>query len=195
MKKGNKVVFGIYRTRDEIDMAIIALRGVQFRSSDVSVLMPPLGEADTLAHIKSSKAPEGAMAGLGLGAVLGGAFGWLAGVGGIAVAPPLGILIAAGPIMSALAAAAAGGAVGSVAGALVGLGIPEYVAERYEDYVEDGGMLLSVHADDEIWMERARKILEETGARDISTSTEIANVVSLHQKEEEDAYNFRLPLP
>ena len=33
-------------------------------------------------------------------------------------------------------------------GALVGMGIPEYEAKRYEGRVKDGGVLLSVHADD-----------------------------------------------
>ncbi|HEY7334580.1 MAG TPA: hypothetical protein VH639_06825 [Bryobacteraceae bacterium] len=55
----------------------------------------------------------------------------LAGIGAIAI-PGVGPLIAAGPIMALLAGAGAGGAVGTLIGALVGMGIPEYEAERYE---------------------------------------------------------------
>jgi len=33
-------------------------------------------------------------------------------------------------------------------GALIGMGVPEYEAKRYEGRVKDGGILLSVHSDD-----------------------------------------------
>jgi hypothetical protein len=50
--------------------------------------------------------------------------------------------------MAALAGAGVGGAVGGITGALIGMGIPEYEAKRYEGRVKDGGILLSVHSDD-----------------------------------------------
>ena len=40
--------------------------------------------------------------------------------------PGVGSLIAAGPVVAALAGVGAGGAVGAVPGGLIGLGIPEY---------------------------------------------------------------------
>jgi hypothetical protein len=66
----------------------------------------------------------------------------------------------------------AGGAVGGFAGALVGVGIPEYEAKRYEGRIRNGGILLSVHCDSSDWSKRAKDILEHTGAMDIATSTE-----------------------
>jgi len=65
-----------------------------------------------------------------------------------------------------------GGAVGGVTGALVGLGMPEYVAVRYEGRVKKGGILLSVHSDSSDWTKRAKDILERTGAEDIASSSE-----------------------
>jgi hypothetical protein len=97
--------------------------------------------------------------------------GWLAGIGALAI-PGLGPFIAAGPIMAALAGAGVGGAVGGVTGALVGMGIPEYEAKRYEGRVKDGGMLLSVHSDTSEEIKRAKEILERTGAQDISSTGE-----------------------
>lgn len=173
MKKGNKVVFGIFNDRSSLERAITSLKASSFRNSDISVLMPSIGDEDTFAHEKASKAPEGAAMGAGIGAVLGGVFGWLVGIGAVAVAPPLGVMIAAGPIMSALAAAGAAGALGGVAGSLVGMGIPEYEAKRYETIIKDGGILLSVHVDDSDWMKKAERILDENGARDISSTTEV----------------------
>ena len=43
--------------------------------------------------------------------------------------------------MAALAGLGVGGAEGGMVGALVGLGIPEYEAKRYEGAVKDGGTL------------------------------------------------------
>jgi len=101
------------------------------------------------------------------GGLLGGALGWLAGIGVLAI-PGLGPFIAAGPIMGALAGAGAGGTIGGLVGALVGMGIPEYEAKRYDGRVRDGGILLSVHCDDTEWVKRAKEILQNTGADDVS---------------------------
>jgi hypothetical protein len=106
--------------------------------------------------------------------VLGGAMGWLLGVGALAI-PGLGPFIAAGPIMAALAGAGVGGAVGGIAGALIGMGIPEYEAKRYEGRVKDGGILLSVHCDSSEWIKRAKQVLEQTGAQDVSSSGEVSS--------------------
>ena len=84
----------------------------------------------------------------------------------------LGPLIAAGPIVAALAGSGAGGVVGGITGALVCMGIPEYEAKRYEGRIKDGGILLSVHCDDSKWTKRAKQILEETGAEDVSSTGE-----------------------
>ncbi len=62
--------------------------------------------------------------------------------------------------------------IGAIAGALVGMGIPEYEAKRYEGRVKDGGILLSVHSDSSDWTKKAKEILKRTGAQDISSSGE-----------------------
>jgi len=57
-------------------------------------------------------------------------------------------------------------------GALIGLGIPEYEAKRYEGRIKNGGILLSVHSDNSYWTKHATTILENTGAEDISSTGE-----------------------
>jgi hypothetical protein len=74
--------------------------------------------------------------------------------------------------MAALAGAGIGGAVGGVTGALVGLGIPEYEAKRYEGRLQKGGILISVHCDTSDEIKRAKEVLERTGAEDISSAGE-----------------------
>jgi hypothetical protein len=167
----NVAVFGIYPAREAVESAVLQLQEAGFRSTDISILVPQNIGTKDLAHIKATKAPEGVAAGAGSGAVIGGALGWLAGIGALAV-PGIGPLIAAGPIVAALAGIGAVGAIGGVAGALIGLGIPEYEAKRYEGRVRKGGILLSVHADDGEWAKKAKIILERTGGEEISSTGE-----------------------
>src|SRR5947207_8544995 len=167
----NTAVFGIYRDRTSVENAVDVLRQENFRNTDISVLFPENQGTKEFAHEKNTKAPEGAAAGAGTGAVLGGTLGWLAGIGALAI-PGLGPFIAAGPIMAALAGAGVGGAVGGLTGALVGMGIPEYEAKRYQGRVKDGGILLSVHSDSSDETKRAKEILQQTGAQDISSTGE-----------------------
>ncbi|MBL7543299.1 MAG: DUF3341 domain-containing protein [Bdellovibrionaceae bacterium] len=172
MPKGNKAVFAIYESRSELENGVDRLKMNGFRLSDISILLPQESGVQELKHTKSSKAPEGAAAGAGTGAVLGGVLGLLAGIGLLAI-PGVGPFIGAGPIMAALAGIGVGSAVGVVSGALVGLGIPEYEAKRYEGFVKEGGILVSVHVDDSTWAEKAKNILESTGAKDMAVTSEL----------------------
>jgi hypothetical protein len=173
----NTAAFGIYATRAGVEDAVDELRAEGFRNTDISVLFPENVGTKDFAHEKNTKAPEGATVGAGSGAVLGGALGWLAGIGALAI-PGLGPFIAAGPIMAALAGAGVGGAVGGLTGALVGMGIPEYEAKRFEGRVKDGGILLSVHCDDSAWTKKAKEILERTGAEDVSSTGEASSDIN-----------------
>jgi Protein of unknown function (DUF3341) len=171
---GKTAVFGIYPAYASVEYGVDALRTAGFRNSDISVLFPENTGSKEFAHEKGTKAPEGASAGGGTGVVIGGALGWLAGIGSLAL-PGVGPLIAAGPIVATLAGAGLGGVVGGLAGALIGMGIPEYEAKRYEGRVKDGGILLSVHSDSSDWTKRAKQILDETGAQDISSTSEASS--------------------
>jgi len=169
----NTAAFGIYPNRAQVENAVDALKLAGFRNTDISVLFPANVGTKDFATEKHTKAPEGATTGAGTGAVVGGALGWLAGIGALAI-PGLGPFIAAGPIMAALAGAGVGGTVGGIVGALVGMGIPEYEAKRYEGRIKSGGILLSVHCDNSEWTKKAKEILENTGAEDVSSTGEAA---------------------
>jgi hypothetical protein len=164
-------VFGIYKSVASAEAGAAALSQSGFRSDDISVLMPDQQSTRDFAHEKGTKAPEGAATGVATGGALGGTLGLLAGVGMLAI-PGVGPFIAAGPIMGALAGLGVGGAVGGLVGALVGMGIPEYEAKRYEGRIKEGGILLSVHTATSDLVNRAKEILERTGAEDISSTGE-----------------------
>jgi hypothetical protein len=167
----NTAAFGIYPTNAAAELAVDELVAAGFSNQDVSVLMSDRQGAKDFAAEKNTKAPEGATTGVGVGGAVGGTLGLLAGIGALAI-PGVGPLIAAGPIMSALAGLGVGGTVGGLVGALIGLGIPEYEAKRYEGRVKDGGVLLSVHCDSSQEVSRAKDLLKATGAEDISSSGE-----------------------
>jgi hypothetical protein len=167
----NTAAFGIYPTRAAAESAVDQLIAAGFSNQDVSVLMADKQGARDFAAEKNTKAPEGATTGGVLGAGVGGTLGLLAGIGALAI-PGVGPLIAAGPIMGALAGMGVGGTVGGLVGLLVGMGIPEYEAKRYEGRVKDGGILVSVHCDSSDEVSRAKDILKKTGAEDVASSGE-----------------------
>jgi len=176
MKAGkNTAVFAIFDSYAEVESAVDALRLANFRSTDISVLFPDNRGTKDFAHEKATKAPEGATTGVATGTLLGGTLGWLAGIGTLAI-PGLGPLIAAGPIMATLAGASVGGALGGVTGALVGLGVPEYEAKRYEGIVKNGGILLSVHCDNSDYVNRAKDVLKASNGHDIASARESSDV-------------------
>src|ERR1700681_1048728 len=169
----NTAVFGIYKSSAEAESAVDRLSSAGFSHNDISVLLPDTQSSKEFAHEKNTKAPEGTTTGVATGGVVGGTLGLLAGIGALAI-PGLGPFIAAGPIMASLAGLGVGGAVGGLIGALVGMGIPEYEAKRYEGRVKNGGVLLSVHCDRSDEISRAKDLLQQTGAEDISSTGEKA---------------------
>jgi hypothetical protein len=173
----NTAAFGIFPSRSAAEVAVDKLRAAGFSHDDVSVLMADKASSKEFASEKNTKAPEGTTTGVLGGGAIGGTLGLLAGLGALAI-PGVGPLIAAGPIMGALAGLGVGGAVGGLVGALVGMGIPEYEAKRYEGRVNDGGILVSVHCDSSDEVSRAKDVLKAAGGEDIASSGEKA--VSSH---------------
>lgn len=168
------VAYGIYNDRISFENALNALKAAEFRNSDISVILPERDRTTKdLAHEINTKTPEGVATGAGAGAAAGGVLGWLVGIGAIAI-PGLGPLVAAGPVVAALAGAGAAGATGGLVGGLIGAGIPEVEAKRYAGRIREGGYLISVHCDDSAWAKRAEEILEATGGRDVVKTSEAA---------------------
>jgi uncharacterized membrane protein len=164
-------VFCIATSLTQAEGIVENLQESGFSNNDVSVLCPDRDTTRDFAHEKHTKAPEGAVTGGSTGGLVGGALGWVAGIGALAI-PGVGPLIAAGPILAALSGAAVGAAAGAIAGSLIGLGIPEIEAKRYEGKVKDGNILISVHAETSEAEKRAKDIFQSAGAEDICTSSE-----------------------
>ena len=166
-----KSVFCIATSRIQADQIVDSLKNANFSNNDISALFADKDSSHDFAHEKHTKAPEGAVTGAVTGGVVVGALGWIAGIGALAI-PGVGPFIAAGPIMAALSGAAIGATVGGVAGGLIGLGIPELEAKRYEGKIKEGNILISVHTDNSDEIAKAKDIFTKAGAQDICTTGE-----------------------
>lgn len=164
-----KSVIGIVETQIQAERIVDQLQERGVSSGDISVLFPDKRGTKDFAYEHNTKAPEGAVAGMGAGGVVGGTLGLLAGIGALAI-PGVGPLIAAGPIMATLSGAAAGAAVGGVAGALIGLGVPEFEAKTYEGKIRGGNILIAVHTDNSETEKRTKQIFASHGAHDVAVT-------------------------
>jgi hypothetical protein len=165
-------VVGVFEFSDDAQRAIEALKDAGFRSEDVGVTMRDMREAQTLAEDAGASAGAGAATGALAGGALGGLAGWLVGIGALAI-PGIGPIVAAGPLAVALTGAAVGAAGGGLLGALTGMGVPEEEARWYEAEVGRGGTLVTVSADG--GYERARRILQDHGAREAGVTPDDEN--------------------
>jgi hypothetical protein len=166
-----KAIIGIVESRAHAEAVVDSLRDHGISVNDISVLFPDKRGTQDFAHEHSTKAPEGAIAGVSTGGLLGGTLGLLAGIGALAI-PGLGPFIAAGPLMAALSGAAAGATIGGLTGALVGLGIPEIEAKVYDGKVRGGNILIAVHIESAESRRAVEDILERHGARNVGTTYE-----------------------
>lgn len=165
----NIAVFAIFPSRMAAEEAVQDLKDMGISKGDISVLFSSPDVGNNLGLSNSTKVPEGAAAGGVGGAVLGGVLGWLAGIGSLAV-PGVGPLIAAGPIMAALSGVGIGGVLGTLGGSLIGMGIPEYEADRYIDDIKKGRVLVSAQTDSRDVADEILDIFEQRGGDDVYTT-------------------------
>ncbi len=168
-----RAVIGIVETETQAQAVVELLQGSGVNRDNISVLLPDRRGTRDFAHEHHTKAPEGAIAGVGVGGAVGGAIGLLAGLGALTV-PGIGPLLAAGPLMAALSGAAVGAGIGGVTGALVGVGVPEIEARLYAGKLRGGNLLIAVHIASPAQARVAKDILQRIGAHDVGTAGEAA---------------------
>lgn len=160
---------GVFPHRRDAEAALRDLRDSGFSMNQISLVGKHSSSEPKIGNVADrTMTDEGAKAGAGTGAALGGLGGLLVGLGALAI-PGIGPVMAGGALATALATTAAGGAIGAAAGgitgALVGLGIPDDQARLYNDRVNRGDYLVMVDGtEDEI--RRADTILSRHGIQD-----------------------------
>ncbi len=159
------LITGVFHESYKATQAIDRLHAAGFSSSEISVLTSESTSDHAFAVKTGSKIGEGAAIGAGLGGAITALVVGLTAVGVVA-SGGLG-LVAAGPIVAALAGAGAGAAAGGLVGGLIGLGIPEHEAKYYEGVIQKGGVLVGVNAEGDR-RAVAQTIFKECGAETIS---------------------------
>lgn len=161
---------GVYYDRNTAEDAVNRLHGMGYNPDDISVMAKDHDKARDFAEATGTKAPQGTVTGGVIGGALGAIIAGLTATGSIAAIAGTGGAAAplvAGPLAAALAGLGGGGLIGGIIGALVGAGIPEDRAREYEEGLNNGGMLIGVHARDE-HREQVRGMFDE--ARNTRTS-------------------------
>ncbi len=138
-----KTVSHTYDSYAQARAAVAAIEKAGIPSSDVSLIANR--------HVTAESAEEDAVsdtaAGAGIGGVVGGGAGLLAGIGLLAI-PGLGPVVAAGWLAATAVGAAAGAATGGLMGALMGSGVKEEVAAVHAEAVRRGGTLVTARVPD-----------------------------------------------
>ncbi|SET16996.1 general stress protein [Paenibacillus sp. NFR01] len=136
-------IVGIFDTEQEATRAIEGLQRQGFTNDEISVISRDRDDLKSISDDTGTMAPEGVATGAATGGVIGGVAGLLAGIGALAI-PGIGPILAAGPIVATITGAAVGAGAGGLVGGLIGLGIPEDEAKDYENYVDQGKILVLV---------------------------------------------------
>ena len=152
--------FGLYPSTRLLHIGAEALRAARFRQTDISVMY---SDGSRALQLRETTNPEPSVVD-DEPETIGSVLSSLSGVGAFATRND-GPILAAGPILATLAQASA-----NLLSTLLGLGIPRSLAERFEDRLRHGGLLLSVQCDDTEWADRARQILLETGAEQVTAT-------------------------
>jgi hypothetical protein len=84
-------------------------------------------------------------------------------------------------MLAVLSGAQVGASVGGLTGALVGMGLPEHEAKRYEGKVRDGNILVSVLTGDSDQRSRVKDVFVRAGAEEISSTGSTAPQASALQ--------------
>jgi hypothetical protein len=158
-----RALFGLAKSEDQAASIVNQLKGAGFSDNDISVLLSDQSGNRRFAHVQHTKAPEGAAVGASGGIVIGGALGWLVGIGTLAI-PGLGPLVAAGPIIATLAGAGAGAAAGGAAGSVIGMEMLEFEAIQYQGKMDGGNILISVLTGDATERHHVKEIFKNAGS-------------------------------
>ncbi|HEY1378864.1 MAG TPA: YsnF/AvaK domain-containing protein [Gemmataceae bacterium] len=164
---------GVFADRAEAQRAVAELKRGGFRDDQIGVIAQKADEHAAAVHKDTgSKAGEGAAIGAAAGAGVGAA--WALGIAA-GIFPPLGV-VAGGTLMAVLASAGAGAVAAGIAGALIGLGIPEEEARYYEGEVKAGRTLVTVKADGRY--DEAVAILRRFGSYDMASKSAAATTTA-----------------
>lgn len=162
----SNTVSATFKTASAASEALLKLESAGFTEKQISVVATDNTIGQSFNVEKSTKASEGGALGATTGGLLGAIAASLAATGTVLI-PGLNVLIG-GSLIAAAAGAGVGAATGGLVGSLIGLGIPEYEAKRYEDEIKNGSVLVVVEADSKERAETVKDMFEHEDAYNIA---------------------------
>lgn len=160
------VITGLFSTPPRATAAVRDLEARGVRPSDISLVVAEGTGRESFGIDSKTKVAEGAAIGAGIGGAAGALILGLTSVGAIASG---GVgLLAAGPLVAALAGAGAGAAAGGAVGTVVGLNIPETEIKFYDDALREGSALVGVQCNNSHYEEIIESTLKSAGAVKVS---------------------------
>ena len=170
----NNLISAVFDDRAEAERAVMDLRAAGVPDSALSVIARHEGASGDYGDADTTEVKEKGE-GLLKGALAGGGIGALLGIAALAI-PGVGPFAAAGAIAATAVpeAAAIGAGVGALAGGLSGLlakhGVDEEDAKYYEERINGGGIFLSVNAQESgLGADQLRDILRRNGGHSASS--------------------------
>ncbi|MEM8533344.1 MAG: low temperature-induced protein [Chloroflexota bacterium] len=158
-------VIGIFENTNNVEIVTQQLQKDGYTPDDISVLMQPAGTPPEF-DADHTEANKGMVAGLSVGAAIGG----LAGLAALTV-PGIGPILAAGPLAAVLttaSGAAVGSALGGLIGTFAGLGVPTEQAEAYDAAIRAGGIVVAVRVPDPTTAAKISNMLDQRGATQVA---------------------------
>ena len=159
-------ITGLFETADKAAAAVTTLEARGIPAKDMSVVATEDFDRESFGVETHSKLPEGAAIGAAAGGATLALVAGLTSVGAIATGGAG--LIAAGPLVAALAGAGAGAAGGSALGAAIGAAIPEHEVKHYEDAIEKGSVLVGVQCEDGDRKDTVKDVFKQFEAEKVS---------------------------
>ena len=162
-------VYCLASSEPQANEILTHLRNLRFSSSEISILLRDK-------RTKNISVKEDVIRGAEKVGIAGGILGAIAGLTALSI-PAVGPLLVAGPFLGALGGAVVGGVVGGLAGgsgALTHIGIPEAHTARLEQKIHNGAILIAVHSDNPVKLDKALRVFKSSGADEIYGEEELA---------------------
>lgn len=158
-------VFAVFKTKEQAERAVNGLCLKGFSPASISTLFAGNDGSKDFAHEPRTSLPQGAAIGALIGCVTFALAGLVAGFHDFGI--PLGETnLAVHPIVGGLIGALFGAFFGAASGGLIGAGTPPAAADRYAEYLDEGGILVSVHTEKADQAEMAVTVLEAAEGSD-----------------------------
>jgi hypothetical protein len=158
--------YGMYRQDAALSDIVSTLNRAGFHNEDICMMLSPTHPIASIVRDASmfnvEREASDATAGL---------IGWLSKFGAVVI-PTVGFFIRSQTFFRALMVAREAPALCGNARTLVGLGLSEDKAERFENQLRQLGVLIYVSCTERARTSWASEVLEHTGARDVATLSE-----------------------